>query len=226
MPDWIWLIISPIVLIGYGYYRWQQHRQTRDEYAELAHRLGWDYVMSDGSLTGHYQGQPFEWGRWPKAEHVFRGEYRSRRLTAFQYSFRMEETDRHGDERTDRNFYQVITIGLPTPMPYLEVGPRGFFVGVARSAGWTAAGTGDARFDDVFTVDTKDPEFAGALLTDEVRAWLLEDPRTDDNPVRICGDEILTWRRGEFDVQDLEHRADFLCDLLDRTPSNRGPRES
>ncbi|WP_116049102.1 hypothetical protein [Amycolatopsis palatopharyngis] len=219
MPDWVWFIVSPIVLIGYGYYRWQQRKQTRDDYAELAHRLGWDYAPSDDSLVGRYQGQPFDWGRWQKAEHVFRGEHRGYRLTAFEYSFRMEETDRHGDERTERNFYQVITIALTAPKPFLELGPRGFFAGVARSVGWRAEETGDARFDDAFTLDTKDSAFAGAMLSDEVRAWLLSDPRTGDNPVRINGNEILTWRQGELDVSDLEHRVDFLCDLLDRTPS-------
>lgn len=216
MPDWFWFIVSPLVLIGYGYYHWTQRRKRRDEYGELARRLGWKYAPDDGSLVGRYPGDPFEWGHWRKAEHVFRGTHRGRRLTAFEYSFRMEEFDRAGEERTDRNFYQVIAVGLPAPQPFVEVGPRGFFSRIARSAGFPAEETGDQNFDEAFRVTTENRDFAAAFLTTEVRAWLLADPRAQDNPIRVCGDEIITWRQGELDVADLEHRVDFLCDLLDR----------
>lgn len=216
MPDWIWWVVSPLMLAGWLYYRWQQKRERRDAYSELARQLGWQYSKGDRGLAQKYSGQPFDGARWKNAEHVFRGGYRGRQLTAFEFSFRMEATDRHGDERTETVLYQVLAIRLSEQRPRLEIGERGFFGGLLRSIGVKIKDIGDPAFDEVFAVSTDDLEFANVVLTDDVRSWLLADGRARDTPLRIDGGEIVTWRKGPLDPADLQCRADFLCDLLDR----------
>lgn len=218
MPDWFWFIVSPLVLIGYLYYTWKHKRQTRDTYLTAAEKLGWNYAKSDDGLATAYSGIPFEWGRWKRAEHVFRGTHRSRSVTVFEFSSRLEEFDQAGDERSKRNQYQIVSVKLNSPKPQFDVEPRGFTSRVARKGGFSIAGTGDATFDDRFVVDSEDAEYVSSVLTEEVRQWLLRDKRAEDNPIRVLGDEIVTWRFGVLDLQDFESRVEFLCDLLDRTP--------
>ncbi len=217
MPDWFWFVVSPLVFLGYGYYVWQQRRQRRDSYAKVAQRLGWQYVAADRSLLGTYDGDPFEWGHWKKIEHHFTGEHRGRRVTAFEYSSRMKTVNSSGHERTERYFYQVLTVRLPGPHSSLEIEARGFFSRVARALGWPSFETNDPDFDEAFKVSTDDRVFAAKLLTDEVRESLLADPRAQDTPLRINGYELITWRPGNLDVDDLHPRLDFLCDFLDKT---------
>ncbi|WP_216213092.1 hypothetical protein [Amycolatopsis aidingensis] len=218
MPDWIWWIVAPLVLGGWLYYQWQQKKARRDAYRELAHRLGWQYVDNDRGLAKKYSGRPFDDAEWRSAKHVFRGQYRGRGLTAFEFGFRLEETDRHGDERTETVLYQVIAVKLAGERPWLEVGERGFFGGLLRKAGVHVKDTGDPAFDEVFAVSTDDPAFAEDVLAEDVRAWLRGDGRAQDNPIRVHGDEIITWRRGPLEPADLQPRVDFLNDFLDRVP--------
>ncbi|GAA1213488.1 hypothetical protein [Prauserella alba] len=218
MPDWFWFVVSPLVLIGYLYYTWKQKRQTKDTYRTAANRLGWKYTESDEGLANYHSGPPFEWGRWKKAEHVFRGKYRGRSVIVFEFSSRLEEFDKAGDERSKRDHYQIVSIKLNSPKSSFDVETRGFASKVARHSGLANAGTGDTAFDNRFTVESEDNEYVSSVLTEEVRQWLLRDKRADDNPIRVLGDEIVTWRFGMLDLQDVEDRVEFLCDLLERTP--------
>lgn len=218
MPDWFWFVVSPLVLIGYLYYTWKQKRQTWDSYQTVANRLGWKYAKSDGDLVNHYAGPPFEWGRWQKSEHVFRGTHRGRSVIVFELSSRLEELDKAGEERSKRDRYQIVSVKLNSPKPAFDVEPRGFFSRVARNSVFSNADTGDTAFDNRFTVGSAENEYVLSVLTEEVRQWLLQDKRADDNPIRVIGDEIVTWRFGTLDLQDFEDRVEFLCDLLDKTP--------
>lgn len=87
---------------------------------------------------------------------------------------------------------------------------------LARKAGLRVHETGDSAFDETFSVTADDPATAGKILTDAVRAWLVSDPRSEDTPIRVVGDEVVTWRPGPLELQDVQPRADFLCHLLDR----------
>lgn len=217
MPDWFWYIVSPLVLLGYGYYLWQQRRKRREEYSAFATRLGWNYTVKDRSLIGRYRDDPFDRGNWRRAEHVFRGKHGEHPLIAFDYSFRLEETDRTGEARTTRHHYQVVALGIGESKPFLEVAPHGFFSRMAHSPGWPSLETGDEEFDKTIEVTTEDQDFATALLTDDIRKWLLAHARNDGTPIRVVADEVITWRPGSLDVHELSHRVDFLCDLLGKT---------
>ncbi|OLT40633.1 hypothetical protein BJF85_05680 [Saccharomonospora sp. CUA-673] len=211
MPEWFWYIVSPLVFGGYFYYRWKQKQQTHNEYAEIADKLGWEYVKSDRSYVSRFgRYEPFDDGRFRRAEHVFRGVYRGRPLTVFDFSAVVDR----GENRTERRHHQVVAVGLPSPQPSLAVGPRGFIGGLAQRIGLSFNETGDEKFDSRYAVTTRDKAFAARFLNDDVRRFLLA--RSSEAVFRIIDDELVVWRRGPLYIDDLEPYADFVNNLLDR----------
>ncbi|KAA9157927.1 hypothetical protein FPZ12_023850 [Amycolatopsis acidicola] len=86
----------------------------------------------------------------------------------------------------------VISIELPISVPWLEIKRDG---------------------------STGDPGFARAVLTPPVAQWLLADPRAQYYPVRFAGRRVSIAERGGLHVETLGPPADFLVELLSRTPA-------
>lgn len=218
MPDWFWYVVSPLVIGGYFYFQWSQKRKTKSEYDKLARKLGWQYAPTGSSLARKYTGEPFDWGKWDKAEHVFRGTWRNRPLEVFEYSANMKENDRAGDEVTKRRRFQIVSVSLGNKVPDVAIEKRGPIGKISRKLGLRGLETGDAAFDEQYTVTTDDPNFASAMLTGDLRSWLMSDDRSKDNPIRIVDDSVLTWRTGPLELDDIEHRLRFLHDFLAQAP--------
>lgn len=75
------------------------------------------------------------------------------------------------------------------------------------------------EFDEKFRVDRHDEDFVRNVLTDDVRAFLLSDPRAKKNPLRVRDDELFTWYTGILTPQDIEGRLNYLCDVMERIPA-------
>ncbi|OLT39038.1 hypothetical protein BJF85_07405 [Saccharomonospora sp. CUA-673] len=215
MPDWFWYVVSPLVIGGYFYFQWTQKRKTKNRYEKLAKKRGWQYDASDSSLARKYRGEPFDWGRWDKAQHVFRGPWRKRQIEVFEYSAAIKENDRAGDEVTRRRQFQVVSLKIPGDFPEVHVEQRGVVGKISQKLGGGGLQTGDERFDAKYAVTTSHPEFASAILTDDMRSWLLSTNQLENNPIRLVGDAILTWRPGPLELGDIEPRLQLLSTFLD-----------
>ncbi|KMS92002.1 hypothetical protein ACZ91_06570 [Streptomyces regensis] len=136
----------------------------------------------------------------------------------FEYSANMKENDRAGDEVTKRRRFQIVSVSLGKKVPNIDIEKRGPIGKLARKLGLRGLETGDTDFDEQYTISTDDPDFASAVVTGDLRSWLMSDGRSKDNPIRIVGDSVLTWRTGPLELDDIEHRLRFLHDFLAQAP--------
>lgn len=223
MPDWFWPVVSPLFLGGFVVYRWVLSRQSRTHLNDQARAHGLEYRGSDKQYARRYNGDPFDGRSWPRAKHVMFGTHRSRPIVVFQYSFRATETDRTGDDVGVTRHYQVTTVGLPRSFPSVSIVPRGLFGRMALGAGLAKSATCDEDFDRTFVSEGRDAESVRMFLSQSVREWLLRDSRAAENPVRVQGNELITWQEGHLDVDDAIGRADYLNDLIGQWPEARTP---
>lgn len=210
MPHWLWYVGAALVVGIYFYITWKEKQKTHSDYAQLAAGLGWRYEKYSTDYNSRYRTySPFDDGKRPRADHVFRGSHRGRPLVVFQYSADFQYTE----GRSKRQHWQVTVVGMAEEVSTLEVGPRGTLGRIAQRAG-LGQSTGDDYFDRRYSVKTADTDLAARLLNDDVRSLLRR--RKDDANLLIHGTDIVTWREGPLYPDDMEPWADLLNDVLDR----------
>jgi hypothetical protein len=209
-------IIGLVVWLGVRTAR--RNRARRDPavsagLAELAAAKGWRFSAREDGFLRRFHGYPFGHGaRSRPALDLVAGGHRGREFVCFQYA--PPRALPPGDWVAEVGYARVVAVSLPAPVPTMLVTP-------ARGAPRWARRftTGDAEFDRAFAVGTEDERFAGRLLTEPVRRWLLaNEPR---GSLRFGGSDLVGWHpdRSGFDPHAVEPAVDHLCDLLDRIPA-------
>ncbi|WP_020668926.1 hypothetical protein [Amycolatopsis nigrescens] len=178
--------------------------------AALAAERGWSYQPENVGYLDQFSGLPFGGARGHRALQLVSGTYRGREFSCLQY---VTDTSSYtGDGGGYQRYYRVFTIGLPVPRPQLQV------IAMQKAQAMRKFTTGDAEFDQVFTVASEDDRFTADVLTAPNRQWLLGDRRARELPFRFEGGHLLTWfeQKDRFDPVSVEPVLDYLCDLLDR----------
>jgi hypothetical protein len=183
------------------------------ELARLAAERGWRYVPRDSDFLKRFTGYPF--GRGGRAQPVFdlvTGTHRGRPFACFQYS--RPRSLPPGEHPIEINYARVFAVSLDTPVPTV-------LVTAARAAPrWTRRfTTDDDTFDRMFAVGTEDERFASAVLTPQVRRWLVDNPTAVT--LRLGGPDLIGWHaeRKEFDARTVVPVLDYLYGFLDQIPA-------
>jgi hypothetical protein len=185
-----------------------------------AERHGWEYraFAPRERLRGF---GIFTQGFTSDAVNLVSGTHRGHRVKAF--SFR---TTTGGGRTSDMHRYEVVTVALGTRVPMIQLHPlswwrRALHRGGARSD----LRTGHPAFDSRFRVETRDVEFARAVLGGSMAEWLASDPRASAHPLRFSDDELITWRAGTLVPDRALASAELLIDLVERLPGEVLARE-
>lgn len=200
------VLIAIFVVIGY-----RRQQQRIQELAAWAHHYGWTYTDKASHLRGQYSGSPFA-GRG-SYRHAFTGQHRGRQVMGFEYSY---TTSSQNSSTT--HYFQVVAIRTPAPCPRLEVTREHFGHKLLSFVGVHDLQLGYPDFDDTYRIRTDNDDFARHVLHPQLMQWMLLDPRTFDHPFRFEEDSILTWRPYKLDPDAMVASADYLIDLLERTP--------
>ncbi|MDV6013293.1 hypothetical protein [Haloechinothrix sp. LS1_15] len=243
MPDWFWYIAGPVLLVAVLGYLWYTDRQRSETVKRKAAELDWSYHASDRRYSGRFPGDPFESAWWRRARHVLHGTRGNRPFTAFELVLvRREYRPRRGvrglrrlSSDSDRDYrrrltlrrYQVVLVELPVAVPDLDIARRGFLGRTIRSrfglsskdVDLTGQQIGTEEFDAEFEIATADPEFARRMFTPDACSWLLRSSLSRESPVRIHGNEMVTWREGRINPTDAKKRARYLHELADHVPT-------
>ena len=140
-----------------------------------------------------------------------RGTWAGRPATAFDYRW----TTGSGDDSTTHRA-AVVALGLPAPLPPLEVGPRGMLRAVwDKLSGGPDVVVADAAFTERFHVIAPDPRFAYDVLTPATTALLL---RSEGISWRTCGPWLVGVASGTLTPPLIEHRLGLLCAVADGIP--------
>ncbi|MBB4930890.1 hypothetical protein F4561_001710 [Lipingzhangella halophila] len=191
-------------------------RECVQELGSWARQHDWSYAEEGGHLRGSYGGPPFLSEGAGTYRHVLTGEHRGWSVLAFEYSY----PNIHAESLPRTWDFQVVTVRIPQ-VPRLEATDARLtdmlldLVGASQHSR-----TGDRQFDQIFRVRTDDHEFARQVLRPETRRWMIRDPRTLDTPFRFAEESLLTWQNRVLDPSSALERADFLIDLLERTPAD------
>ncbi|MFE0739310.1 hypothetical protein [Streptomyces sp. NPDC058855] len=182
----------------------KQTEQVRDEYAQLrrlAPERGWTY-------TAHTQGridQYFGVGPFPRsggnlsAFHYTTGEFRGRSFTYFEYRYNNPMSGGEVADRKQLIVESVFVVKAPGSGPKAEIYRP--------------------EFDEKFSIATTDEAAVRDLLGGDLVPFLLSDPRAEDSPIALRGDDLFTWYTGTLSPQAVDERLNYLCDVLERIPT-------
>ncbi len=215
----IWLLVIVVILIAVAVLvvRWQLHKRKVAAFQAFAAQRGWIYRERDRTLTERYLGTPFGQGFGKDAEHVLAGQHRGHGLIAFEYTYK--ERQGSGDSKrtvTYRN--TVVALATPAPRPTLELNREGIGRKLLGLVGIRDLQLESEEFNKTFHIRTEDDKFAYDVLHPRTMEWMLADQRCRDLPFRFERADLLTWREGSIDLQEVVWMLEYLCDVLDRVP--------
>ncbi|MCX4642797.1 MULTISPECIES: hypothetical protein [unclassified Streptomyces] len=200
----------------------EDERLRRDwaDFIEAAPARDWTYERRAPGRATEYCGVGPMPGKGSNltAWHYTTGEFRGRSFKCFEYRYTnpLDATTEGGNRKL--TYESVFLVSAPGSGAYLHIGRPGKF---DRMLGRGPRKLIDVpEFDEKFRVDRRDEDFVRNILTDDVRAFLLSDPRGEKNPLRVRDDELFTWYTGILTPRNIEDRLNYLCDVLDRIPEN------
>lgn len=192
-------------------------RADQDALVPLAQQRGWRYQPSDTGSADRFQGEPFPQRKHNlTVAHLVTGEFRGRSFCCFEYARRAVGAGGNDSVADTYEYFRVFAVATSTAVPTLQIKRAGLGARALDRLGAGGLTTGDADFDDAFRVTGDDPSFAHAVLTDQLRRWLRDDPRAQQWPLRFERDELVTWQPGRLTASTVPPALDFLCDALDR----------
>lgn len=197
---------------------WAMERKRREALVVWCTQHGWTYQRGDDALSARWSGNPFGTGQRRRAENVIRGAVGSRPAVAFDYSFQTSSTDSKGNRSTRTHRYAVVAVGLPVPLPRLEVTPDNIFKRAASAIGLGAEDIHleSDEFNRRFRVTCSDRKFAFDVLHPRLMQMLLNAPAA---AWRFEGVEVVSWEDGRLRPDAALVRAMMLDSLIDAVPT-------
>lgn len=219
MTTFVLIAVVVFVIIGVVLvYQHLAHKKKVAEFTAYAAQRGWHYTEKDNSLVDRYEGTPFGVGHTWRARHVLRGRHRDRDMVAFEYVFK-ETTGSGDDRRTETYYFTVVALDTPAPRPKLEVTREGLGRKLLGWVGIRDLQLESEEFNKTFHIKTEDDKFAYDILHPRMMEWMLADHRTRTTPFRFERADLLTWLTGETKLSTVDYLLEYVCDVLDRTPS-------
>lgn len=218
MDFWLW---AGIVVAAIGVSWFLSHRAYKKKvaaFAALAYQRGWRYTEKDRSLVKRFDGQPFGSGHNRQVRHVLEGGYRGRDVLAFEYTY--QETSGSGDDsRTETYYFTVVSLATPAARPRLEITREGRGRRLLGLIGVRDLQLESEEFNKTFHIRAENDRFAYDILHPRMMEWMLADERARTTPFRFEQADLVTWQRGRIEVSTVDHLLDYVCDVMDRTPS-------
>ena len=218
MNFWVVAVIAVVVIGALLYFQYLAHKKKVAEFTAYANQRGWQYVEKDNSLVDRFDGQPFGIGHGRRAQHVLRGRHRDRDALAFEYKY--EETTGSGDDRkTETYHFTVVALATPAPRPKLEITREGLGRKLLGFVGIRDLQLESEEFNKAFYIKAEDDKFAYDILHPRMMEWMLADQRARTIPFRFERADLLVWQSGQVKLSTVDSLLEYVCDIMDRTPS-------
>ncbi len=214
LPAFLGVLIAIAIAAG----AWALDRDRREALLTWCAQHGWSYVGAEDSLASRWSGTPFGTGERRRVRNVMRGSVGDRPALAFDYSYVTSSTDAKGSRSTSTHRFAVVAVGLPVPLPRLEVTPDNIFRRAASAIGLGAEDIHleSEEFNRRFRVTCPDRKFAFDVLHPRLMQMLLHAPAL---AWRFDGAELLSWEDGRIQPDAALVRAMMLASVIDTVPS-------
>lgn len=180
---------------------------------------GWRYLdRRNTELTRALRGGPFGTGGSRHADEVLEGEYAGRPARSFRYTYVTRHTDGQGRTSRTSHRFHVVSLGLPAPLPRIELTPENALTRVANALGARDIDLEHEDFNRAWrvqgppeqvTYDVLHPRLMERLMAKELRGQRL----------LIEGDAIFWWDRGSPDLAAVEPALARLTAVVELVPS-------
>ena len=150
----------------------RRNRRRATQVRSVGNELGLEEEPASGEL-GDLASALTSAGTRNSVQRVLAGRWRGNDVTVFDYSF---ELDTPRADTVERNFTCAL-VAIPLESEPVTITTETFLTRVAAKVGYRDIQLGDADFDRVFNVRSKDPAAALNLVGPPVRSWLGERGR-------------------------------------------------
>lgn len=210
-------VLVPVVAavaIGLALAAARRSRQRNAQMAHYAAQRGWRYEPGRPGLPQRLGLEP---DRGPfssgvPARNVIEGVVDGWPVIAFDHGHYTGSGD---DRRLART--GVVAVNLGVAVPELSLSSQGAVSRFFASLMGTDHVIGDRAFDDRVHIRTTSPQFAGDVLTPQLRTYLLARLHRD---WRFLGDNLVTVTPGEHNPQEIEEALGSLTDVLGMIPAH------
>jgi len=152
----------------------RRNRRGDEQVRSVGYELGLPYEEEPASgELGDLASALTSAGTRNSVQRVLAGRWRGNDVTLFDYSF---ELDTPRADTVERNFTCAL-VAIPLESEPVTITTETFLTRVAAKVGYRDIQLGDADFDRVFNVRSKDPAAALNLVGPAVRSWLGERGR-------------------------------------------------
>jgi hypothetical protein len=218
MNFWLIAVVVGVLVVAVLVFQHLAHKKKVAEFTAYANQRGWRYAERDNSLVDRFDGSPFGAGHGRRAQHVLRGRHRDRDVLAFEYMYK--ETTGSGDDRkTETYYFTVVALATPASRPRLEITREGLGRKLLGFVGIRDLQLESEEFNKTFHIRTEDDRFAYDVLHPRMMEWMLADHRTRTIPFRFERADLVTWRSGQIKLSTVDSLLEYVCDIMDRTPS-------
>lgn len=218
MDIWTWVALGAAVVVVAWVLQHLAHRSKVARFTAFAAQRGWRYTEKDRSLVDRFEGQPFGGGHGRRVRHVLEGPYRGRDILAFEYTYK-ERTGSGEDSSESTYYFTVASLATPVARPRLEVVREGLGRRLLGLVGVRDLQLESEEFNRAFHIRAESDRFAYDILHPRMMEWLLADRRALSVPFRFEGADLVTWRRGRIEPATVNALLDYLCDVMEHTPS-------
>ena len=209
-------VVSAAVFAGLAVWGVKRNRKRMSALAQFAASVGWQYIARDDQRAFQWQRPPFNQGYDHRATDVLLGTFASHQVEAFDYSYKEQTTDSKGNTSSTTYRFAVCALALPTPLPYLEVGPESVLSRLGNVVGVHDIEIESEEFNRKFRVHSDDRKFASDVLSPRLAQTLLSLPpyhwRTD-------GASLVSWSQGVLKPEAIQPWATALSGVVDSIPT-------
>ena len=140
------------------------------------------------------------------------GKLGGRGVEAFDYSY----TTGSGKDRHTTTL-SVVLVASEIELKSLVIRPESFFDKLAEFLGWDEIKFESAEFSRRFHVKSPDRKWAYDVIDQRMMDFLLQS--NTRLHIQFCGECIVLWGGGTFDVAMFERALSVGCGMLDRLPA-------
>jgi hypothetical protein len=207
-----WFVLGALAVAGLAVYAYIKREQRRDALAGWARSHGLSFNEEhDHSIEYRFGNfDCLQEGHDRYAYNVITGDWRGRKLTAFDYHY---ETGSGDDETTHR--ISAVVLQAPCPLKPLAIRPERFFDRVSAFFGFDDIDFESAEFSREFYVKATDRKWAYDVIHARMMEYLLAAPRYF---VQFGPIHVIAWADRTFEPNEFHRAAEFIRGLLDRLP--------